>query len=155
MFWIYTNYHYTPMTTNYSTFRTHFFYRWTNFHKMPHLKSFIELKTPHTFLKTWKIISFSGRTTGIEPATDGVTVHCLTTWLRPPDTWSIQYQRTRLMSIDSSCSNPSLSIFKEEVVWIYKLKKKIKERITWLEHATSNLEGWHSTIELYPLVPVY
>ena len=53
---------------------------------MPHLKSFIELKTPHTFLKTWKIISFSGRTTGIEPATDGVTVHCLTTWLRPPDT---------------------------------------------------------------------
>ena len=51
---------------------------------MPHLKSFIELKTPHTFLKTWKIISFSGRTTGIEPATDGVTVHCLTTWRRPP-----------------------------------------------------------------------
>ena len=38
---------------------------------MPHLKSFIELKTPHTFLKTWKIISFSGRTTGIEPAIFG------------------------------------------------------------------------------------
>ena len=44
---------------------------------MPHLKSFIELKTPYTLMKTWKITSFSGRTTGIEPATDGVTVHCL------------------------------------------------------------------------------
>ena len=24
------------------------------------------------------------RTTGLEPANDGVTVHCLTTWLRTP-----------------------------------------------------------------------
>ena len=26
----------------------------------------------------------NGRTTGFEPANDGVTIHCLTTWLRPP-----------------------------------------------------------------------
>jgi hypothetical protein len=25
-----------------------------------------------------------GRTTGIEPANSGATIHCLTTWLRPP-----------------------------------------------------------------------
>ena len=25
------------------------------------------------------------RTTGFEPANGGVTIHCLTTWLRPPD----------------------------------------------------------------------
>ena len=99
MFWIYTNYHYTPMTTNYSTLRAHFFYRWTNFHKMPHLKSFIELKTPYTLIKTWKIISFSGRTTGIEPATDGVTVHCLTTWLRPPYSYTRGYQISDQLSI--------------------------------------------------------
>ena len=138
MLWISTNYHNFPVTTNYATLRAHFFNRCTNFHMFWKNKQFM----------------YSGRTTGIEPASEGVTVLCLTTWLRPPDTWSIQYQRTRLMSIDSSCSNPSLSIFKEEVVWIYKLKKKIKERITWLEHATSNLEGWHSTIELHPLINI-
>ena len=131
MFWVYTNYHYTPMTTNYSTLRAHFFYRWTNFHKMPHLKSFIELKTPYTLMKTWKITSFSGRTTGIEPATDGVTVHCLTTWLRPPDTYTWGYQIWVPLS-----SHFFISLF--------------FKRVTWFEHATSNLEGWHSTIELYP-----
>ena len=40
----------------------------------------------------------SGRTTGIEPATDGVTVHCLTTWLRPPDTYTSRYQITARLS---------------------------------------------------------
>ena len=29
-------------------------------------------------------LEFCGRTTGFEPASNGVTVHCLTTWLRPP-----------------------------------------------------------------------
>ena len=48
VFWIYTNYHYSSMTSDYATFRTHFFYRWTNFHNRPHLNSIIEFETPHT-----------------------------------------------------------------------------------------------------------
>ena len=48
VFWIYTNYHYSPMTSNYTTFRTHFFYRWTNFHNKPHLNSIIVFGTSHT-----------------------------------------------------------------------------------------------------------
>ena len=82
---------------------------------------------------TWKIASFSGRTTGIEPASDGVTVHCLTTWLRPPDTYTWGYQIWVPLS-----SHFFISLF--------------FKRVTWFEHATSNLEGWHSTIELYPLM---
>ena len=48
MLWIYTNHHYTPMTTNYTAFGTHFFYRWTNFHNTPHWKSIIEFETSYT-----------------------------------------------------------------------------------------------------------
>ena len=43
--------------------------------------------------------SFRGRTTGVEPANDGVTIHCLTTWLRPPLLVSIIHTYTRQKSI--------------------------------------------------------
>ena len=36
------------------------------------------------------------RTTGLEPANNGVTIHCLTTWLRPPlrVSWSVLWCNT-------------------------------------------------------------
>ena len=49
----------------------------------------INFAANHVHTDIGQRMKFFGRTTGIEPATDGVTVHCLTTWLRPPDTLTI------------------------------------------------------------------
>ena len=41
-----------------------------------------DVLVPHT--SCLSLVFFIWRTTGLEPANDGVTVHCLTTWLRTP-----------------------------------------------------------------------
>ena len=154
MFWIYTNYHYSSMTANNATFRTHFFYRWTNFHNRPHLNSIIEFETLHT--------SYNVEDHFILRANDGDRTR--EWWSHSPLPYHLATPARHLVYTISKNNSNVYTFISFGGIFTYLTKptsldawrkEKTKERITWLEHATSNLEGWHSTIELYPLVSVY